>query len=123
MGFQQDPGVGIGHGPVFPEDALADGALILELAKAFLDSDANVSASAGRSVAVDEFDDGVAVFTAGGEFAIEMGKSLMHKRHASFEIDHRNGDRRVATARHGLIPGLRFGVDRVNPAITAEDAL
>jgi hypothetical protein len=123
MGFEQAPGVGIGHGPVFPEDAQADGASILELAKAFLDSDADVSASAAGSVAVDEFEDGVAAFTGGGEFAIEMGKSLMHGRHASFEIDHRNEDRRVATARHGLIPGLRFGVDRVNPAITGEEAL
>ena len=123
MGFEQDPGVGIGHGPVFPEDALADGALILELAKAFLDGDADVSASAAGSVPVDEFEDGVAVFMGGGEFAIEMGKSLMHGGHANFEIDHGNGDRRVATARHGLIPGLRFGVDRVNPGITGEDAL
>src|SRR5437588_669398 len=123
MGFEQDPGVGIGHGPVFPKDALADGALILELAKAFLDGDADVSASAGGSVAVDECEDGFEVFTCGAEFAIEMGKSLMHRRHASFEIDHRNVDRRVAAPKHGPIPGLRFGVDRVNPGITAEDAL
>ena len=123
MSFEEGPAFSVGGRPIFPEDALADGALILELAKAFLDGDANVSASAGRSVAVDEFEDGVAVFTAGGEFAIEMGKSLMHKRHASFEIDHRNGGRRVATARHGLIPGLRFGVDRVNPGMTGEDAI
>lgn len=93
MGFEQDPGTGIGRRPVFAEDALANGALIAEFAKAFLDSDADVSAFAGRTVAVNKFEDEVFLFAGRVKFPIEMCQSLVDERHASFEIDHGNGDR------------------------------
>ena len=101
MAFQECPGLRVGGGPVFTEDADMDGALAVEFAEMFLDGDADVSAFAGGTVAVNDFEDDEFLVTGRAKFAIELREGFAHERHAGFEIDHGNGDRWVATAGHG----------------------
>ncbi len=61
MSFEEGPAFSVGGGPVFSEEAAADGALVLEFAQTFLDSDADVATDAGGTVAVDQLDDTTAL--------------------------------------------------------------
>src|SRR5580692_8775673 len=86
MGLQKPPGFVVRFRPALSKNAAANLAVVGQFAQPFLYGDANVSAGAGRTVAVDQLEQGLSPPARGGEFAVETSQSFLYLRHLRLEV-------------------------------------
>jgi hypothetical protein len=86
MGLQKPPGLVVRFRPALSKNAAANLAVVGQLAQPFLHGDPNVSTGAGRTVAVDQLEQGLSPLARGGEFAVETSKGFVYLRHLRLEV-------------------------------------
>jgi len=91
LALEQRPGLSVRGRPAFAEDAAANGALILQLAQAFLDSDSDIASDAAGTISVDQLDEGAALLAGGCKFALELRQGFINPRHTRFQVDGEDG--------------------------------
>ena len=90
MRLQESPRASVGGAPIFSENARTNCPYAFEVAESFLDCDANLTASTGRAVTMNELDRAYLFSASARERALHRGKRFFDAWHAFFEIDFKN---------------------------------